>query len=104
MGRARRAAVSVALIALCLGVNLGAGARHVSRPQFITLQSSPPPSGVTRARRGTAAAGRVGHVAVRDSAPGGSAAHIRFAPVADAATQDTAPELVIVDLRIGRIA
>ena len=104
MRRARRAAVSVALLALCLGVNLGAGARHVPRPHVITLQSSPRPSGVTRARHATPAAGRVGHVVVRDSAPGSVAPRIRFAPVADTATQDTAAEPVIVELRIGRIA
>jgi len=93
-----------ALIALLVGVSLGAGARHVSRPHFITLESSPPRA-ATSTRRPGRATHSAGYVVVRDSAAGTSTTPgIRYAPVADTTPQDTAAEPVIVELRIGRIA
>src|SRR5882672_2353797 len=96
--------MSRALMGLLVGVSLGACARDASQAPSITLES-PPPHLATSTRHSGHATPPSGSVVVRDSAAGHSTTlGIRFAPLVATTPQDTAPEPVIVELRIGRIA
>src|SRR5258706_246962 len=106
MSRARSAAFAGALLALLVTVSLGAVAR-----QYTRSRAAAHVSGVRSPRRASPArpahpAARAAHALMADSVSGGSAPHaIRFTSAPkDTTPADTAPEPVIVELRIGRIA
>ena len=105
MGRARRASLAGALLAL-LVVTVGAVARQHARPAPTIQRTSTPARMRLLASRPSRAARPAVHALVRDSVGGVSATHgILFAPVPrDTTPADTVAEPVIVELRIGRIA
>jgi len=110
MSRARGgdAAFAGVLLALLVGVTLGAVARHYGRTSALphVMSSAQAPSAtVLRAARAAPAA-RAAQAAIRDSVSGGSATHgIHFVfASSDTTPADTVAEPVIVELRIGRVA
>src|SRR5437773_1407751 len=106
--RGRGAAFAGVLLALLVGVTLGAVARQYGRtsaPPHVMSSAQAPSAPVLRSARAAPAA-RAARAAIRDSVSGGSATHgIHFAFAAsDTTPADTVAEPVIVELRIGRVA
>ncbi len=111
MGRARRASLAGALVALLFVVTVSAVARQHVRAHPTAQRPTtvyPEHAASSKPRPGHVAEPSSGRIVLRDSVSGGSAnSRIQFGfarPTQDTTPADTVAEPVIVELRIGRIA